>query len=306
VSNYYRPGGVGGFTFFPPVIKNLLIINVAVFLVQYLGGRIIIESAGMRFDQVITKYFALIPISGMHFSNVDPWIFLPWQLITYQFLHGDFSHIFFNMFALWMFGMELENNWGSKKFLFFYLMCGTVAGLAHLFITPLLTNDLAPTIGASGAIFGVMVAFAMMFPDRYIYIYFLIPVKAKYLIAFLVVLEFLFVNSSQGGNIAHLAHLGGAVAGFVYVLISRNSGLRFNNIFKKNKFKSQTTYNPYVHTNNTHDINEAKYYDINNEDKVDQAEIDKILDKISQSGYQNLTAKEKQILFEASKKMNKK
>ena len=309
MSNYYRPGGAGGFSFLPPVIKNLLIINAAVFVIQFLGARILIESAGMRFDQVITKYFALIPISGIHFTNVDPWVFLPWQLITYQFMHGDFSHIFFNMFTLWMFGMELENNWGSKKFLFFYLLCGTVAGLAHLFITPLLTNDLAPTIGASGAIFGVMVAFAMMFPDRYIYIYFLIPVKAKYLIAFMVVLEFLFVNSSQGGNIAHLAHLGGAVAGLIYVLIDRNRGIKYGNIFRRNTSKSQDTYNPYVHTNTTSsDINEAKYYDINSkeEDKVDQAEIDKILDKISQSGYQKLTAREKQILFEASKKMNRK
>ncbi|MGE5436235.1 MAG: rhomboid family intramembrane serine protease, partial [Syntrophothermus sp.] len=210
-NNYYRPGG---FSFFPPVIKNLLIINGIMFVIQLVGESIIIDNA--RLSTVIIRYFGLIP-----FGNFADAQFYPWQLITYQFLHGGFSHILFNMFALWMFGMEIENVWGSKRFLIFYLTCGVVAGLFHLVMSSLLTGLTAPTIGASGAIFGVMVAFAMLFPDRYIFLYFFVPVKAKYLIMFLVVLEFLAVDSA-GSTVAHLAHLGGALAGFLYIMLDKN------------------------------------------------------------------------------------
>jgi hypothetical protein len=215
------------------------------------------------------------------------------------------------MFALWMFGMEIENILGSKKFLYYYLICGIVAGLAQLFIAPLYSTP-APTIGASGAVFGVMIAFAMLFPDRYIFLYFLIPVKAKYLIGFLFVLELFWIGDA-GSNVAHLAHLGGAIAGFIFIMFDRNidvplkrmlnisSGYRSRNQFQNpfsgfsDKFKRKSR-----------NIDEANYYDINQkkDDEITQAEIDKILDKISQSGYQNLTEHEKKILFEASKKMN--
>ncbi|MDP1994439.1 MAG: rhomboid family intramembrane serine protease, partial [Ignavibacteria bacterium] len=158
---------------------------------------------GVPAEQVIIHWFALMPL-GYGFQI--------WQLITYQFLHGGFSHILFNMFALWMFGAEIENTYGSKKFLIYYLACGIGAGLLHLFLSPVLTGALAPTIGASGAIYGVMIAFAMFFPDRLIFLYFFIPVKAKYFIAFMIVFEFLAVDS-VGSGVAHLAHLGGALVG---------------------------------------------------------------------------------------------
>ncbi|MCJ7553242.1 MAG: rhomboid family intramembrane serine protease [Ignavibacteriaceae bacterium] len=300
MSNYYKPGGLGGFSLFPPVIKTLLITNVAVFFIQILGNEIII-SGDLVLSQILLKYFALIPIGT--FSDAS---FYPWQLITYQFMHGDFSHIFFNMFALWMFGMEIENMWGSKKFLIFYLTAGVVAGLCHLFISPLLGAIAAPTIGASGAVFGVLIAFALFFPDRYIFLYFLIPVKAKYLIGFLIVFEFLAINSAQS-NIAHLAHLGGALAGFLFIWFDKSSNIDLKSMIRRNKFKSSASssgsrFNIF---NRADDIQEAKYHDINSDKdkkvKVTQEEIDKILDKISQSGYQNLTEREKKILFEASK-----
>ena len=297
MSNNYRPGGFGGFSFFPPVIKSLLIINGVVFLIQMLGQNLLI--GGIPLEQYIIRYFALIPIG---------YGFLPWQLITYQFMHGGFMHILLNMFALWMFGIEIENIWGSKKFIIFYLMCGVAAGIAQLIFPPLFNEQLAPTIGASGAIFGVLIAFGMMFPDRYIYIYFLLPVKAKYLIIGYVLLE--LYSIPQGGNVAHLAHLGGALAGFIYLMYERKNNRLFGSYFKRSP--KITINNPFKGSSNLfkkkeQKIQDAKFYEVNddiNEEKVTQEQIDKILDKIGESGYQNLTEKEKKILFEASKKMN--
>ena len=301
MNNYYRP--FGGFSVFPKVIKNLLIINAAVFFIQVIANNLMV--GGKPLWYILNYWFALNPLAeGFNFQV--------WQLITYQFMHGSFTHILFNMFALWMFGMEIENYWGTKKFLTYYLLCGVVAGLFQLFLTPLLGSSAAVTIGASGAVYGVLIAFGLMFPDRYIFLYFLVPVKAKYLIGFLIVLEFMLVDSAQS-NVAHLAHLGGALAGFLFILFDKSidvplkrmlnissgyrSGSNFQNPFSglSDKFKRRTQ-----------NIEDAKYYDINQkkdeETNITQEEIDKILDKISESGYQNLTEREKKILFDASKK----
>jgi len=302
MNNYYRP--FGGFSVFPKVIKNLLIINVAVFFIQVIANNLML--GGKPLWYVLNLWFALNPLAeGFNFQV--------WQLITYQFMHGSFTHILFNMFALWMFGMEIENFWGSQKFLTYYILCGVVAGLFQLFLTPLLGSSPAVTIGASGAVYGVLIAFGLMFPDRYIFLYFLVPVKAKYLIGFLIVLEFMLVDSAQS-NVAHLAHLGGALAGFLFIMFDKRidvplkrmlnisirygSGTQFQNPFSgiSDKFKRKAQ-----------NIEEADYYDINqkkDKEEITQEEIDAILDKISQSGYQNLTEREKRILFEASKKMN--
>jgi membrane associated rhomboid family serine protease len=207
----YRPRGFGGFNVFPPVIKNLLIINAVVYFIQLIFGEVMI--GGTPGWYVLNKWFALNPFA-------DGYNFQIWQLISYQFMHGGFSHILFNMFALWMFGMEIENMWGSKKFLYYYLLCGVAAGLLQLFIPPLLGTAAAVTIGASGAVYGVLIAFGMVFPNRHIYLYFLVPVRAKYLISFLIILEFLLIDSA-GSNVAHLAHLGGALCGFLYIMFDK-------------------------------------------------------------------------------------
>jgi len=299
MNNYYRP--FGGFSVFPKVIKNLLIINVAVFFVQMLANNLTV--GGKPLWYVLNMWFALNPIyPGFNFQV--------WQLITYQFMHGSFTHILFNMFALWMFGMEIENIWGSKKFLYYYFICGIAAGLSQLFIAPLFSTP-APTIGASGAVFGVMIAFAMLFPDRYIFLYFLIPIKAKYLIGFLFVLEIFWIGDA-GSNVAHLAHLGGAVAGFLFMMLDKRIDLPFKRIFNRSGYSTRNQFqNPFSGITDkfkrkNHKIDEANYYDINHrhEEEITQEEIDKILDKISQTGYQNLTEREKKILFNASKKMN--
>lgn len=303
MNTYYRPTGFGGFSFFPPVIKNLLIINVAVFFVQIIGGRLSMGN-GLSFEEVIIKYFALIPIGK--FSDAS---FYPWQLITYQFLHGGFAHIFWNMFALWMFGMEIENYWGSKKFLYYYLLSGIGAGLCHLFLSPLVGGGVAPTIGASGAIYGVLIAFALIFPNRYIFLYFFIPIKAKYLITFFIIMQIMFIDNVSSG-IAHLAHLGGALTGFIFIMLDKDTNVMLKNIIRKRpSFRSSKPFNPLggiaeKFKKKEENIEDADYYEVKEKEEVNQEEIDRILDKISQSGYQNLTEKEKKILFQASKKMN--
>ena len=303
MNSYYRPTGFGGFSFFPPVIKNLLIINGVVFFLQLLMNTLSFN--GLPAAYVFDRWFALNPISGIDPAG-QPYNFQVWQLITYQFMHGGFAHIFFNMFALWMFGMEIENLWGSKKFLYYYLLAGVGAGLCHLFVSPLLGGGNAFTIGASGAIFGVMIAFAMLFPNRYIFLYFFIPIKAKYLITILVVMEFMLVDSA-GSNIAHLAHLGGALTGFIFLMLDKNTHIAFKDIFKKSSYRTTKPFNnPFGGISDKfkkkeENVQDAKFYEVENKE-VSQEDIDRILDKISQSGYQNLTAKEKEILLKQVKK----
>ena len=304
MNNSYRPRGFGGFSLFPPIIKNLLIINAVVFILQTMLGNLSFD--GVPGWYIVNRWFALNPLSGIDAAG-QSYNFQIWQLITYQFMHGGFGHIFFNMLVLWMFGIEIENMWGSKKFLTFYLLCGVVAGIFHLIVSPLFDLPPAVTIGASGAIYGVMIAFALFFPDRLIYLYFFIPIKAKYLITFAVILEIMLVDSA-GSSIAHLAHLGGAFAAFIFIMLDKDSyialkrilnwNINLNNPFSKmeNPFKKEKA-----------NVEEAKFYEFKEKKKdneVTQKDIDKILDKISESGYQNLTAEEKKILFEASKKIN--
>ena len=245
---------------------------------------------------VIDQWFALLPL-GQGFEI--------WQLFTYLFMHGGFSHLFFNMLALWMFGMELENTWGSRKFLTYYLVCGVGAGLCNLLVAPLFTA-VGPTIGASGAIYGVLLAFGLMFPDRLIFVYFFVPLKAKYFVILYMVIEFVSVGSTDG--VAHFAHLGGAIVGFIYLLAD---GFRFSwpqsSSRTRNVFSGWTA--PRSPANDYQNVTEAQVYDIKDyqrkeEAQVTQQHIDEILDKISKAGYQSLSDEEKKTLFEASKKLN--
>ena len=309
--DYYRPSGMSGFSFFPPVIKTILMVNLIVYFIQMLGTQINLHYDGMvvPLEIMMRKYFALIPLGGFTLQGVLDMVFYPWQLITYQFMHStsDFFHILMNMLILWMFGMEIENLMGPKKFLVFYLLCGVGAGLAQVLITPLMGDPGAPTIGASGAVYGIMVAFALFFPNRYIFISFLIPVKSKYVIAVYVIIEFMSVG--QASFVAHLAHVGGAITGFIFVMLDRSHHFNFEKLFsskKKTGFNDGFSFRRPPSTSKSNDIEDAQYFDINEkkpeEMVVTQEEIDRILDKISQFGYQNLTEKEKKILFEASRR----
>lgn len=296
---FYRPSFFGGFSYFPPVIKSLLIANVGVFLFYLFFG--FLRIGGVPLSYLFNTWLALFPLGSD---------FFPWQVFTYMFIHGGFVHLFFNMFALWMFGMEIENTWGSKKFLLYYLLCGVGAAFSNLFIAPLF-GATGPTVGASGAVYGVLLAFGLMFPDRYIFLFpFLVPIKAKYFVGMYILLEVFSGVTGTSDGVAHFAHLGGAAVGYLYLLIDRRR-LPFEGLLGRARSAWSSATNkrsPYA-SKQSGNVTDAKYYDVGkpyekNEKETNQEKIDAILDKISVSGYQSLTDEEKRILFDASKKLN--
>lgn len=183
----------------PTVVKNLLIVNLIVFLAQ-----MVLEKYGYN---NITSMCAL--------NAIETGRFRIWQLFTYMFMHANWSHILFNMFALWMFGYVLENYWGSRRFLFYYLVCGVGAGICNL-----LVPGWGLTVGASGAVYGILLAFGMMFPNERIYLYFIMPIKAKLFVIGYAAIE-LFNGMFVADGVAHFAHLGGMLFGLLLILYWR-------------------------------------------------------------------------------------
>lgn len=223
----------------PPVTKNLIIINVLFFL-----GTIVAERYGIDLNDIL----------GLHFFLADK--FNPAQLFTYMFMHGGWSHLFFNMFAVWMFGRVLEQVWGPKRFLFYYILCGVGAGLVQEIVqfvhyeTVLAAYDsvntgtriipmadylnLMVTVGASGAVYAILLAFGMLFPNQQLFIIpFPFPIKAKYFVIGYAILElYLGLSNNANDNVAHFAHLGGMIFGFFLIMYwkkkNRNDGTYYN------------------------------------------------------------------------------
>jgi membrane associated rhomboid family serine protease len=185
--------------YFPAGIKWLLISNTAVFLVYYLGG-----------PEVRSQMNTLLALSAA--AAVGS--FYVWQLFTYMFMHGGILHLLFNMFTLWMFGMQLERDWGTRRFLKYYFYCGIAAGVCVL-ATDLLVHDTL-TLGASGAIFGVLVAFGVCYPNQTVLMNFLFPIKAKYLVMIYAAIELLLTFGPNTG-VSTVAHLGGMAFGYLYL-----------------------------------------------------------------------------------------
>lgn len=184
---------------FPPAIKMLLIWNGIFFLVTVS----IFTGDWTQIGIALAPYLVLQPFGDG---------FLPWQLVTYMFLHADFFHILFNLFALFIFGQALENLWGTKRFLIYYFLTGIGAGLIHLFFTG------GMAIGASGAVFGILLGFGMMFPDKYIMLLIPpIPIKAKYFVAFYGAFELFNGLTRVDSGVAHFAHLGGLLIGYILI-----------------------------------------------------------------------------------------
>lgn len=180
----------------PPITQALLLINVALFAADLLLGHL------------LTALFALWPLGSGRF--------MPWQVVSYGFLHGSFGHLFFNMLGLWMFGAELERIWGGKRYLQFYMASVLTAALTQLLVG--LFTAGAPTVGASGGLFGLLLAFGMMFPNRTIMPLFPpIPMKAKTFVMVFGGLELLFGVTGTASGIAHFAHLGGMLGGFLMI-----------------------------------------------------------------------------------------
>jgi membrane associated rhomboid family serine protease len=202
--SYYRQVA---FSFGPPLtpmVKRLIIITSAVFVLTYIPE--VIFGWGMPF-----ALFALRPDDVLR-------RFYVWELVSYLFLHWGFFHIIFNMFALWMFGSDLERLWGRKEFLFYYFLTGIGAGVLDVLLNALFPSGVpTATLGASGAIYGLLLAYGLLFPDRPIYLYLLIPIKAKWFVVIMGVIEFVSSFSAPGSGVSHVAHLGGMLFGFLYL-----------------------------------------------------------------------------------------
>ena len=190
-------------------VKWLLISNTAIFLLWTLGGSSI--------ERHLLTLFALTP--ELTIRN-----FMVWQLFTYLFLHGGIWHLIFNMLTLWMFGSPLERDWGTRRFLKYYFICGVGAGVFDLFLNILLGHWNSTTIGASGAIYGLLVGFGVLYPNQTVLMNFLFPIKAKYMVMIYAGVE-LLMSTGVNSGVSNIAHLGGMVVGFVY-LKSRLPGLR--------------------------------------------------------------------------------
>lgn len=242
------------------MIGKLILANAVVFILQIL------------FRPHFSNFFALSP--RLVVEN-----FYVWQLVTYMFLHGSFMHLLFNMLMLWLFGSTIENVWGSRQFLRYYLVCG-LGGAAF----SLVFNYNSHIVGASGAIFGLYLAYAMMFPNNQIYLYFLVPIKAKYLVGGLAIFQ-LAQGISGPSGVAYFAHLGGMAAGLLFF----RSAITQRALFS---FGAKRRWEAY-----TRDRREQ-----NKGNEQEPANIDSILDKISAKGYDNLTTTEKRILENYSRK----
>lgn len=250
-----RPLGGGNFT--GGIVGRLILANAAVFILD------IVLPPQFR------VFFSLTP--RMVVEN-----FYFWQIFTYMFLHDGFAHLFFNMLMLWLFGSTLEAVWGGRRFLNYYIACG-IGGALFSFIF----NYNHLVLGASGAIFGLYLAYAMIFPNNYIYLYFLFPIRAKHLITFLAVFQ-LAMGFAGPSGIAYFAHLGGMAAGLLFFRREITSSRMFSRINKRWKPRPRRPQRK--------------------ESGLDEANIDSILDKICAKGYDNLSATEKRILDNYSKK----
>ena len=180
----------------PPATQALLLANVAVFFLERLVG------------SALFGPLALWPIGSGNF--------FPWQVLSYSFLHGSFEHLFFNMLGLWMFGSELEQVWGQKRYVQFYTASVLAAAVTQLVVSAVL-GSIAPTIGASGGLFGLLLAFAMIFPNRIILLFFVIPMRAKWLVALYGILELYQGVYVMNSGVAHFAHLGGMAGGVLTI-----------------------------------------------------------------------------------------
>jgi len=267
---YTSPGFRQGFsrpTFtIPSGVKLLVIINIVVFILTELSGQ----------RNMLFSSFGLVP--NQVWTN-----FKVWQLFTYLFVHGGFLHIFFNMFVLWMFGKDLEMQWGKNEFLLFYFTCGIGAGLMTVLFS---VNSIVPIVGASGAIYGLLVAYGFTYPNRMVYLYGLFPLKVKYMVLGLGVIAFFASLSANQSNVSHITHLSGMIIGVLYIYFIfnwKNIKMEYYRLRLKN-LKQKTSAQ-------------------NDEEVLMKKKVDEILDKLNASGWDSLTEQEEKYLTQASKEL---
>ena len=299
----------------PTVTRNLLIVNVVVFIATTL-----LTYVGLDLNRLLGLHFILA-------SN-----FHVYQLLTYMFAHGGLSHIFFNMFALWMFGGIVERTWGPRKYLFYYIVCGIGAGLFqelaqigefyyiasnnianfNLSQTMLVAEANAPllnswtTVGASGAIYGILLAFGLLYPEERLFIFPLpVPIKAKWFVVGYAAIELFMAFSTANDGVAHIAHLGGMVFGFFLIRYwRRHPSIGYGNRGGQQFFDALRSSWERRTNKKADGYGSSTRYTGSSADtrKAQQEEVDRILDKIRRSGYDSLTREEKQRLFDNSRK----
>lgn len=302
----------------PPLTKNLIIVNVLLFLASITAQR-----WGVNLNDFLGLHFFLAP--DFHF----------YQLFTYMFMHAGLEHIFFNMFAVWMFGRVMEGYWGWRRFLTYYLVCGVGAGLMQEGVqyisylwqgldeyqqvnTGYQVMSMASylnswtTVGASGAVYGILLAFGMSFPNEPLFIFPLpMPIKAKFFVIGYAVIELFSAMSRSNDGVAHFAHLGGMLFGLLLILYWRKKynsyyagGSSLTDAIKnavqavRSKVNSRRKPKMTIHMSGDRKAD----YDYNAQRKEREEEIDRILEKVRKHGYQCLSEEEKRTLFDASKR----
>ncbi|MFN0117818.1 MAG: rhomboid family intramembrane serine protease [Elusimicrobiota bacterium] len=255
-------GGITPFDQLTRGIKSLVIAYVAIYFSQYF------------LPTGFLSHLALTPIEIFRNYKV-------WQVFTYSFVHGSGWHLFFNVLALWMIGPHLESLWGTPKFLRFYFLCSFGAALCQFFIAPYQT-----VVGASGAIYGLLMAFGLLFPDIHIYLFFFFPVKALQAVLFIAVLSLVLSMGSGGSHIAHIAHLGGMLMGLLLIKAPEWRGALPTWLSKRPFGKKSPTFHV-IHPDSNESLKE---------------QVDIILEKISRQGIDSLTKKEHELMREYAKK----
>lgn len=259
-----------------PWVGRLIIANTVIFLFTYMNPNLL-------------YYFQFVPVRALS---------QPWTAVTYMFAHGGIGHLFFNMLGLFFFGPALESRWGSREFIKFYIICGLGGAALSFLLAP--AN---PIIGASAAIYGIMLAFAMNWPEMPIYIWGIFPIQARVLVLILAAISLLSAFSGSGGNVAHFAHLGGFAAGYLYLKLDRRGG---GAIAKLRKFSAKRRMTvvpgsketagrpatPQRPDRRATDAQEAQLLD----------ELDRVLQKISTDGMSSLTPSERRLLDDVSRR----
>ena len=252
---------------FTDAIKTLISVNFAIFILQSISSS----------EIIFFSNFGLVP--KLVWSQLKIW-----QPFTYMFFHGDIWHVLINMFVLWMFGSELERVWGKKNFLRFYFITGIGSGLATMFFG---LQSTIPIVGASGAIYGVLLAYGVMLPNRTVYLYGIIPIKSIWFVIGIGVIAF-FSSFNNFTNISHLTHLFGMIIGYLYLKRPVHFRSLWFSVFKK----------------------VLEYRIQNQEEKISRSveierDLNSILDKINREGFKSLTQEEEERLYKNSKNLSK-
>lgn len=275
----------------PSAVKGLIIANAAVFVLQTLTGGGLIQGLGL-----MDRWFAFVP--GLAVENLQVWRF-----VTYMFLHAGLFHIGMNMFILWMFGSQIEALWGRRTFLLYYFVCGIGASVIYGIFNLFGMSAWTPMLGASGAVYGLLLAYGLTFPNNLILVFFVLPLKAKYAVVLFGLIEFLSIP--QGGSVAHLAHLGGMVTGFLFL---RFTAPRLAKGAVGGLTDVQKAWRRFQARNRIRVVrpDERPKSGGNGQDPgprtPEQTRIDEILDKISREGLQSLTEEEQDTLRRAGKR----